>query len=97
MAMIELKIDCGCHCQAAIDAMQRQEKLLLEIKMDIEILNASLDAANAKSEKIIGEIQALKDAMENAAVTLPPEVEAKVNQLLGNLQVADDLNADPVV
>jgi len=88
----------GRNCQSGIAAaLKRQDLLLRVILMDIETLNASLDAANAKTEKIIGEIQALKDAMANAAVTLPPEVEAKVNQLIGNLQVADDLNADPAV
>ena len=26
------ELDCGCHCQAVIDALKRQELLLREIK-----------------------------------------------------------------
>jgi len=88
------ELDCGCHCQAVIDALKRQELLLREIKMDIATLSAALDTANALTQKIMGEIGELKTAVATAGVTLPPEVEAKVNQLLGNLQAADNLNPD---
>lgn len=88
------EFNCGRHCRAVINATKRQEKLLMEIKMDIENLKNALDTANAQTQKIIGEIQELQAAVANSAVDLPPEVEEKVNQLLGNLQVADDLNPD---
>lgn len=63
--------------------------------MNQEELLAQINAANAKTEKIIGEITALKTAVENASVhDVSPEVQAALNQLLSNLQVADDLNPD---
>jgi len=85
----------GCNCLAGIEALlKRQDLLLRVILMDLATLSESLDAANAKTTKVISEIQALKDALTNTPIELPAEIEEKVNQLLSNLQVADDLNAD---
>ena len=78
-----------------IDVLRRQEYLLRKIAMNQDELLVAVNAANAKTEKIIGEIMALKSAIENASeVSLSPEVEAAIAQLTSNLQVADDLNAD---
>jgi len=68
--------------------------LLEEILMNQEELLVSLNSANAQTQKIIGEIQALQVALANSTATVSPEVEAAVNQLLSNLKVADDLNPD---
>lgn len=56
-------------------------------------LLALLLADDAKVEKIIGEIQALKDLVA-AAQNVPQEVVDAVNSLGAKLQAADDMNDD---
>lgn len=61
--------------------------------MTNEELVTQLGDMNAKVDKIKTEIQALKDAIANAA-NVPQAVIDAANQLATNLQAADDLNPD---
>lgn len=70
-------------------------KLLKQIIMTNEELLAKLTAANAKADKIITEIQALKDLVTGTP-DVPQNIIDAVNELEGKLQAADDLNEDAV-
>ena len=83
----------GLHCRAVIRSLKRQELLLKEIIMNEKQLLDQINAANAKVEKITGEIRVLKTAVENSK-EVSPELAAAAAQLMSNLQVADDENAD---
>lgn len=61
--------------------------------MTNEELLAKVDAANAKVDKIIGEIQALKDLV-NTTPDVPQNIVDAINTLENKLQAADDLNED---
>lgn len=76
-----------------IDTLRRQEYLLRKIAMNQKELLDQINAANAKTEKIIGEVRALKTAVENAA-NVPQEIVDAVNRLTGSLDDADALNPD---
>lgn len=90
-----LKQNCGRHCRAVINALKRQESLLEKIIMNEQELLAALNAANAKVQKIVGEIQALKTALDNAShADVPQELVDAVTQLTNNLDVADELSPD---
>lgn len=62
-------------------------------QMNHQELADALNTANTKVDKIITEIQALKDALANAD-NVPAGVQDAATALFSNLQVADDLNAD---
>lgn len=64
-----------------------------KIIMTNEELLAKLEAANTKTDKIITEIQALKDLVGQTP-DVPQNIVDAVNALEGKLQAADDLNAD---
>lgn len=64
-----------------------------KIIMKNEELLAKLDAANAKADKIIAEIQALKELV-NTTPDVPQNIVDAVNSLESKLQAADDLNED---
>jgi len=68
-------------------------KLLKKIKMTNEELVAQLEAQKAQVEKIILEIQALKELVANSA-NVPQNVIDAVNALGSSIQAADDENAD---
>jgi hypothetical protein len=63
--------------------------------MTNEELLALLLADDAKVEKIITEIQALKDLVAGSS-NVPQDIVDAVNALGSNLQSADDLNPDVV-
>ena len=73
------------------------EKLIIHKLKSIEMTTAELlqllTDDNTKLEKIITEIQALKDSV-NTNPDVPQDIVDAVNKLNGNLQAADDLNAD---
>lgn len=56
-------------------------------------LSAKLDAANTKVDKIIVEVQALKDLV-GTTPDVPQNIVDAVTALEAKLQAADDLNAD---
>lgn len=58
-------------------------------------LQAALEAANAKIDKIVTEVQNLITAVTNAGSTTP-EVDAALASLQSKLQGLDDLNPDTV-
>ncbi len=85
----------GRHCRAVINALKRQESLLEKIIMNQQELLDAVNAANAKVQKITGEIQVLKTALDNAShADVPKELVDAVTQLTSNLDAADELNAD---
>lgn len=87
--------NCGRHCRAVINALKRQESLLEKIIMNQQELLDAVNAANAKVQKITGEIRALKTALDNAShAGVPQELVDAVTQLASNLDAADELNAD---
>ena len=73
------------------------EKQILHKLKSIEMTNAELlqllTDDNTKLEKIITEIQALKDSV-NSTPDVPKDIVDAVNKLGTNLQAADDLNED---
>lgn len=68
------------------------KKLNQIIMTNAELLQLLLDD-NTKVEKIITEIQALKDLVANSQ-NVPQDVVDAVNNLGTNLQAADDMNPD---
>jgi chromosome segregation ATPase len=72
------------------------EKIIHKLNL-IQMTNAELlqllTDDNTKLEKIITEIQALKDSV-NTNPAVPQEIVDQVNKLGTNLQTADDLNPD---
>ena len=64
--------------------------------MTNEELLAKLDSANTKTDKIITEIQALKELV-NTTPDVPQNIVDAVNTLEGKLQSADDLNEDATI
>ena len=89
------KQNCGRHCRAVMNALKRQEKLLEIIAMNQQELLDALNLANAKAEKINGEIAALKTALDNAShADVPQEIVDAVNRLAANLEAADAQNPD---
>lgn len=68
-------------------------KLLKQIIMTNEELLAKLEAANTKTDKVIAEIQALKDLV-NSTPEVPQNIVDAVNALESKLQAADDMNED---
>lgn len=61
--------------------------------MNQQELQAALEAANAKIDKIVTEVQNLITAVQTAGNTTP-EVDAAVASLQAKLQGLDDLNPD---
>ena len=76
---------------------QHIEKEILNKLNLIQMTNAELlqllTDDNTKIEKIITEIQALKDSV-NSNPDVPQDIVDAVNKIGTNLQAADDLNAD---
>ena len=66
---------------------------LNQIQMTNAELLQLLTDDNTKIEKIITEIQALKDSV-NSNPDVPQDIVDAVNKIGTNLQAADDLNAD---
>jgi len=76
----------------------REKEILNKLNLIImknEELLAKLDSANAKTDKIITEIQALKELV-NTTPDVPQNIVDAVNTLESKLQAADDLNEDTV-
>ena len=74
----------------------REKEILNKLNLIImtnEELLAKLDSANAKTDKIITEIQALKELV-NTTPDVPQNIVDAVNTLESKLQTADDLNTD---
>ena len=74
----------------------REKEILNKLNLIImknEELLAKLDSANAKTDKIITEIQALKELV-NTTPDVPQNIVDAVNTLESKLQAADDLNED---
>lgn len=81
-----------------VDTLRRQEYLLRKIIVNQQELLEALNAANAKTEKISGEIRDLKTALDNAVnADIPQDIVDAVNRLTGNLDAADQLNPDAPV
>ena len=74
----------------------REKEILNKLNL-IQMTNAELlqllTDDNTKLEKIITEIQALKDSV-NSNPDVPQDIVDAVNKIGTNLQAADDLNAD---
>lgn len=64
--------------------------------MSIEALTAQVEGLNSQVVKIQGEIQGLIDVID-AMDEVPAELQAAVDALAANIQVADDLVEDEVV
>jgi hypothetical protein len=74
----------------------REKEILNKLNLIImknEELLAKLDSANAKTDKIITEIQALKELVKTTP-DVPQNIVDAVNTLESKLQTADDLNED---
>jgi chromosome segregation ATPase len=73
--------------------LHNQRKQSKQSKMGNEEVLAKLTSANAKVDKVITEVQALKDLVNTTPAVPQPIVDA-VNALESKLQQLDDLNED---
>lgn len=93
------KLELHVHCQDSETAA----KILSEVKHHTKLLNKimateqevleQLDAANAKADKVISEVQALRDEV-NTTPGVPESIVERVNSLANKLQQIDDINPD---
>ena len=88
------ELDCGCHCQAVIDALKRQESLLEKIMTDVNELAAKIDAVSDKLGKASGEIVNEIATLRAAAGQLPADAEASLARLESMAQALDDIVPD---
>lgn len=88
------QLDRGCHCQAVIDRLKRQELLLGKIMTNVTQLAAKIDAVSDKLGKASGEILNEIATLRAAAGELPTDAEASLARLESMAQALDDIVPD---
>lgn len=92
---LHLHISCNDNEMAAkiLSEVKHHTKLLNKIIMTNEELLAQIEAANAKADKVITEVQALKDLV-GTTPDVPQVIVDAVNALTGKLDQLDAINED---
>jgi hypothetical protein len=92
---LELHVHCTDSETAAkiLSEVKHQTKQLNKIIMTNEELLAQIEAANAKADKVITEVQALKDLV-GTTPDVPQVVVDAVNNLTSKLDQLDAINED---
>ncbi len=94
---IEIIYPHNCLAEEVLDALDRQEEMLMEILMTQADLAVQLNAAADQAAKVNGEILALL-AVIATEDEVSPELQAAADRVSAAIQANDDLNADaPVV
>lgn len=93
IANVHVHVKDDKHMEMITDILKTHTHQLKKIIMTNEELLAKLTAANTKADKVITEIQALKELV-NQTPDVPQNIVDAVNTLEGKLQSADDLNED---
>jgi hypothetical protein len=93
-----LHVHCNDSDTAAkiLSEVKHHTKILNKLNMTQEELVASLETANAKADKVITEVQALKDLVSTTP-DVPQVVVDAVNNLNAKLDQLDAINEDAPV
>lgn len=92
---LHLHISCNDNDMVAkiLSEVKHHTKLLNKIMATEQEVLAQLDAANAKADKVITEVQALRDEV-NTTPGVPESIVSRINDLANKLQAIDDINPD---